>query len=84
MTKRISLVTTLALFVAALGLAACGGKGPKSTTTTRTQSTTTTDTGDNTSSDTKETVTQQPDGSQTLERTETTNKEIPPPGGPKQ
>lgn len=72
------------LFVSTLGLAACGGKSPKSTTTTRTQSTTTTDTGDNTSSDTKETVTQQPDGSQKIERTESTNKEIPPPGGPKQ
>ena len=72
------------LFVSALGIAACGGKAPKSTTTTRTQSTTTTDTGDNTSSDTKETTTLQPDGSQTVQRTETTNKEVPPPGGPKQ
>jgi ABC-type glycerol-3-phosphate transport system substrate-binding protein len=82
MIKRISLVTTMALlFVSALGIAACGDKAPpKSTTTTRTQSTTTTDTGDNTSSDTKETVTQKPDGSQTVQRTETTNKEVPPPG----
>lgn len=85
MTKRISLVTTMALLlVSALGIAACGGKSPKSTTTTRTQSTTTTDTGDKTSSDTKETIKQQPDGSQSIERTETTSKEIPPPGGPKQ
>jgi len=73
------------LFVSALGIAACGGKSPpKSTTTTRTQSTTTTDTGDKTSSETKETITEQPDGSQTVKRTETMEKEVPPPGGPKQ
>ena len=66
--------------VSALGIAACGKSPPKSTTTTRTQTTTETDTGDKASSDTKQKVTEKADGSQTVERTETTNTEVPPPG----
>ena len=86
MTKRLSLVTTLAFFfMSVLGIAACGSKTPpRSTTTTSTQSTSTTDTGANTSSETTETVTQQPDGSQSVKRTETTNQDVPAPAGPKQ
>lgn len=81
MTKgAISLIGLPLVLLGGLSLAACGSKPPKSTTTTRTQSTTTDDTGDKTSSDTKETRTEQPDGSHTVHRSETTDKTLPPAG----
>jgi ABC-type glycerol-3-phosphate transport system substrate-binding protein len=67
------------LLVSGLAVAACGSKtAPQSTMTTRTQSKTTTDTGDNSTSDITEKTTNQTDGSQTVKRTETTTKDVPP------
>ncbi len=74
MTNLLRLVTISTFLFAA----ACGSKAPpKSTTTTRTQSTTTTDTGNKTETDTTEKTTKQPDGSSTVQRTETTNTAAP-------
>jgi hypothetical protein len=74
MTNFLRLIAISAVLLAA----ACGGKTPpKSTTQTRTQTQTTTDTGNNTSSDVTEKTTKQPDGSSTVQRTETTNTAAP-------
>ena len=80
MLKTNSLLSTTFVFVSVLCLAACGGKAPpKSATTTRTQTTTSTDTGDRASSDAKVTTIEQRDGSQTVQRTETTSTTVPAP-----
>lgn len=69
------------LLLSVLVLGACGTKTPpKSTITTRTQSETSNDNGDKSSSDTKQTTIEQPDGSQTVKRTETTTTTVPSPG----
>ncbi len=61
-------------------LTGCGSTTPpKSTTTSHTQSTTTTDTGDKATIDTREVKTEQADGSQTVERTQTTSTTVPAP-----
>lgn len=79
--KQLVRLLVAATFVVAT---ACRSTPPKSTTTTRTQTNTTTDTGNNTSSDVTEKTTKQPDGSSTVNRTETTNTSVPAPATPKQ
>lgn len=68
----------------AFTLVACGGSPPPPTskTTTHTEKTTVHDTGETISSDVTETKTQQPNGSEEVERTEKTKTSAPPPAAP--
>jgi hypothetical protein len=71
-----AIVSTLALVAAG-----CGSKTPpKSTTTTHSQIITETDTGESSTTDVTETRVRQKDGTQDVERTETTKKTIPKSG----
>jgi len=76
MLKTTGFAILSALFLTA---AACGGKSsPKSTTTTHTETTVQDESGAESSRETTETHVEHQDGTQDIERTETTTQTVPP------